>query len=79
MLLKPSGIFKIDDSDKWCGSYISKQDLQQILKTDLFESFPEYVDEKDVHKNWNKLGSKGVKDSFDEYVLEYLIKKVYIV
>ncbi|MGP9489249.1 hypothetical protein ACT3R5_11820 [Glutamicibacter sp. AOP5-A2-7] len=65
---KPSGTFRLDDSDNHVGSYIRREDVKSILQIDdeaLGEiSFQardgeEVIDENVLHKKWKELAKKG--------------------
>jgi hypothetical protein len=83
MLLKPSGMFDLELSDNFCGSYIKKEDLKKVIGNTLFplkyitRDDGLFIDERDIHKNWKFLTNSKIKNSFDELVLEYIIKKTY--
>lgn len=58
---KSQGIFKLHDSDAFCGSYISIEDVAEILgvSTSSLNNLPrnntggyEYISELDIHKAW---------------------------
>ena len=92
LLGKPQGIFKLDESDKCVGSFISKDDVKTILQVsdnDLngikFKTIydEEYMDEAVLQKKWKEIPNaapykKGNSTiSLDEYILIEIIKRTY--
>ncbi len=92
MLGKAKGIFDIDQSDNNVGSLFSKKDLCKLFNIDKFNieflKFDKnnFIDEKQLHKNWHKGNFnhicknriKGIKIGFDELIIIYLLKKIFI-
>jgi len=82
MLGKPRGIFDLKNSDKYCGSYIKKQDLQLMnlnLDNLKFKTIDKefFIDERELHKKWKFLKCKYNVANFDELILLFLIKLTY--
>jgi len=90
ILGKPNGIFDLNDSDKCVGSYLSRQDIKEILDVnneDLQEiKFKqieglEVVDERTIQKLWydGKIPNAipVSKSSLDELLLIAIIKRAY--
>jgi len=86
----PNGIFDLNDSDIFVGSYYQKKDIKEILSTndnDLISVEFKYIDgyevidENTIHKLWYNNLIPNLppinKSSFDELVLIKLIKNVY--
>lgn len=90
ILGKPEGIFDLNDSDKFVGSYLTKDDVKEILQVndnDLkivnFKNIDgnEVVDERQIQKLWydNKIPNAIPvdKSSLDELLLIAIIKRTY--
>lgn len=90
ILGQPEGIFDLDDSDKYVGSYLTKSDIKEILNIsddDLvnvnFKTFDgnEVVDEREIQKLWydNKIPNaiQPDKSSLDELILIAIIRRTY--
>ena len=91
LLGKPQGIFKLDESDKYVGSFISKKDVKILLgfNDDDLEDLKfnningiDYVDEVKLRDFWKRKCvpnavpyKKGI--SLDEYILIEIIKRTY--
>ena len=91
LLGKPQGIFKLDESDKYVGSFISKKDVKILLgfNDDDLEDLKfnningvDYVDEVKLRDFWKGKSvpnavpyKKGI--SLDEYILIEIIKRTY--
>lgn len=88
ILGRPEGIFDLKDSDKCVGSYLTKDDVKEILQVndnDLslvnFTTFNnnEFVDERQIQKLWyeNKIPNAIPikKSSLDELLLIAIIKR----
>lgn len=90
ILGRPEGIFDLNDSDKCVGSYLTKDDVKEILKVndnDLskvnFNTIGNYevVDERQIQKLWyDKKFPSAIpveKSSLDELLLIAIIKRTY--
>lgn len=90
ILGRPEGIFDLNDSDKFVGSYLSKSDVKEILNisdNDLtsvaFKTVNgiEVIDERQLQKLWynNKIPNATPvnKSSLDELLLIAIIKRTY--
>lgn len=90
ILGRPEGIFDLNDSDKFVGSYLTKSDVKEILNisnNDLtsveFKIIDgnEVIDERQIQKLWydNKIPNAIAvdKSSLDELLLIAIIKRTY--
>lgn len=90
ILGRPEGIFDLNDSDKFVGSYLIKDDVKEILQVndnDLsivnFKNIDGYevVDERQIQKLWydNKIPNAIPvnKSSLDELLLIAIIKRTF--
>jgi len=90
ILGKPNGLFDLNESDNCVGSYISRQDIKEILRVDdndlqniKFIRFGEfdYVDERILQKHWysNEIPNaiRDKKSSLDEFLLIAIINKTF--
>lgn len=79
-LRKGIGLFNLNDSDRFCGSFISKGDAMAIYEVDesVLDGLPfvnDRIDELDLHKNKEHITSR--KGSLDTFILEALIRQLY--
>ncbi len=90
ILGRPEGIFDLNHSDKFVGSYLTKSDVMEILnisdddlKSIIFENIDgnEVIDERRIQKLWydNKIPNAipADKSSLDELILVAIIKRTY--
>lgn len=93
LLGKPLGIFSLKESDRYVGSFISKEDVKTILEVNeddlkavpfkLINDTP-YISESVLRKDYwekdlipNALPHKNRSISLDEYIIICLIKQTY--
>lgn len=89
---KPSGIFRLDDSDNWVGSFLRRADVVEILgvEDDALSALrfktvdgEEVIDENVLHKSWRevvgpaRLSDLGTKVSLNELTLAAICKRAY--
>ena len=78
MVGKPCGIFDLEKSDNFCGSFIKKKDVEKIFGNSNFDfktlNEEEVVDEKILQKKWYESNSKI---SLDEIILKNIIELTY--
>lgn len=92
VLGKPSGIFRLDDSDNWVGSFLRREDVGIILDVDdeLLNGLKfrmidgeEVIDENVLHKSWQSLlgpeqiSSRYKKMSLNELLLAAVCRRAY--
>lgn len=81
-LRKGTGVFELNDSDKYCGSFINIEDVERIYRGDKSEdvdlsglTFTDgRIDELDLHKSKEHITSR--KGGLDTFILEALIKQL---
>ncbi len=85
---RPEGIFNLNDSDNYVGSYLTKPDIKEILDVqdnDLskvrFKQIDglDVVDERQIHKRWYGCKLPNAipvnKSSLDELILIAIIRR----
>lgn len=90
ILGQPEGVFDLNNSDKYVGSYLTKSDVKEILnvsdsdlgKVDFTNvNGNEVVDERKIQKLWydNKIPNaiRPEKSSLDELLLIAIIRRTY--
>lgn len=79
-LRKGLGQFVLSDSDVFCGSFISVDDVATIYDVDRSQLSHlhlegDFIDELELHKNKESITSR--KGSLDTFIIEFLIRQIF--
>lgn len=79
-LRKGLGQFVLNDSDRFCGSFISVDDAAAIYNVDRsqlshLKIVDDYIDELELHRKTESITSR--KGSLDTFIIEFLIRRMF--